>query len=141
MIRINLLYAVCAGLVIFSFFSFLGSEKVTGAMLLKDKTEHEWILNQWVVAEAVDLKDGEDVTSRHSSEVWYFLKSKGFVLFNNQIIEKNGSWELKNDTLQISTEGLHKAKNFHIEKTSRNEMVILNGDLKIRLLKLESEEN
>lgn len=141
MIRINLLYAVCAGLVIFSFFSFLGSEKVTGTMLLTDKTENEWILNQWVVAEAVDLKDGEDITARHSSEVWYFLKSKGFVLFNHQIIEKNGSWELKNDTLQISTEGLHNAKSFWIKKSSGNEMVILNADLKIRLLKLKSEEN
>lgn len=110
-------------------------------MLLADKTENEWILNQWVVAEATALKDGEDLTPQHSSEVWHFLKSNGFVLFNNQVIEQNGAWELKNDTLQISTEGLHNAKSFQIKKTSGNEMVILNEDLKIRLLKLESGEN
>ena len=136
--RNKFLYAVFASFIIFAFFNVQELDKAKASLLPTKEPEHGWILHQWVVAEAYDPVSGKDLTEKHASEVWQFLQDQGFVLFNNQIIEESGEWELKNGLIRIQPKG-EGIKIFTIEIRSRNELLLLSKDLKVRLLKLDDD--
>ena len=106
-------------------------------MLEEANPDGAWLLHQWVVVEAYELETGKDISQQHSSEVWHFLAGKGFVLFQDQVIQQAGEWEIKNEMILIGIEGSGEKMIFQIKKRGRNELLLVSKELKVRLLKLD----
>lgn len=137
MSKTRFLYSVFASMLIFGFFHFQEFEQAKAGVVPSNYVDHQWLLHQWVVAEAKEVHTGKDVTAEHASEVWQFLMGNSFLLFNNQVLEQSGEWELLNGAIRIQSEGKDEKEVLKIEKKSRNELLLLSRDLRVRLLKLD----
>lgn len=134
--RNSLVYALLATLLFICFLSFLESKKANASLGFID-SENAWILDQWIIAEAIEQESQKDVTDLYSSEVWQFLNSNGFVQFRGKVIENTGEWVINKNVITIQRDGEDNKRVYLVEKAGRNELILNGKELKVRLLKLE----
>lgn len=136
MFKKNLLYLLLLAGLFYAFVSVLDENKAK-AESLAHKVSYDGLRYQWVVAEVKDIHTGQDLTTSYQSKVFQFLNNGGFIEFKEKMIYKTGSWNVVNNRLEIQyDDSAHDTDNYQAELVRPEELLLLNENLQLRLLRL-----
>lgn len=91
-----------------------------------------------MVAEVKDIQTGNDHTEEYTSKVFQFLSSGGFVEYEDKLVLRTGTWQVINNHLQITYDEMEeKAMTYQAELVRPEELLLLQGNLQLRLFRLK----
>lgn len=135
--KTNLFYLLVFSGLFLAFVSVLDDSKAKTKSIV-EQVSYDVLKYQWVVAEAIDTRLQQDITPQHQAKMFQFLSSGGFVEFEDKIIARTGSWQTLNNRLEINYDQSEvKPQVFQVELIRPEELILRNGDLQMRLLRLQ----
>jgi hypothetical protein len=130
--RVLFLYALFLALLLLGAVSFPDEVKAVA----KSNPNKELGYHQWVITSAHELDSGKNLSDEYTSTVWQFLEEGHFLQFKEDVMIQNGKWSMKGNKLQLRMDDLGDAKEFSLQLLRRNELILKNREMEIKLLKL-----
>lgn len=136
MVKNNLVYLLMLSCLFWGFISVLDGNRLK-ANAVVNKVSDDILKYEWAVTEVKNIYSRHELTEDYNTTVFQFLSSGGFVAYENKLVRHTGSWKFKNNQLEIEYDDHAKeAAVYQVELVRPEEMLMLDGKLQMRLMRL-----